>query len=115
MNACKTRSMCDWSGLRRRDFPFLFVGVRGMHTHEVDSPSFFNISEAEKIAELIEKLLGTEMRGGGTVSTNDVAVVTPFRMQVIESPPAGPCRMRQQALLTWQGLTRPYPFCSGRC
>ena len=45
----QTSSMEQWAELRRRGFPLLFYGVRSAHTHEVDSPSFFNPVEAEKV------------------------------------------------------------------
>jgi hypothetical protein len=41
-----THSLLAWNRLApKRDFPLLFVGVDGQHSHEVDSPSFFNPEE----------------------------------------------------------------------
>uniref|UniRef100_A0A0D3KXZ2 DNA2/NAM7 helicase-like C-terminal domain-containing protein n=1 Tax=Emiliania huxleyi (strain CCMP1516) TaxID=280463 RepID=A0A0D3KXZ2_EMIH1 len=67
-----------------RRFPLLFYGVSSAHTHEVDSPSFFNPVEAEKVAELIERLLAASKADGTGITTNDVAVVTPYRKQVVK-------------------------------
>ncbi|EOD14397.1 hypothetical protein EMIHUDRAFT_436918 [Emiliania huxleyi CCMP1516] len=79
-----SRVMEGWEGLRRRGFPLLFYGVSSAHTHEVDSPSFFNPVEAEKVAELIERLLAASKADGTGITTNDVAVVTPYRKQVVK-------------------------------
>ena len=51
---------------------------------QVDSPSFFNPVEAEKVAELIERLLAASKADGTGITTNDVAVVTPYRKQVVK-------------------------------
>jgi hypothetical protein len=47
-DAKQTGSLEQWGELRRQGFPLLFYGVRSAHTHELDSPSFFNPLEAEK-------------------------------------------------------------------
>jgi len=82
-----TSGLCHWEGLVTSGFPMLFIGCRSVHMHEVDSPSYFNITEAEKVAELVEKLLDQIMRlgnGESTVGTGNIAILTPYRKQVIK-------------------------------
>ena len=50
----------------------------------MDSPSFFNPVEAEKVAELIERLLAASKADGTGITTNDVAVVTPYHKQAVK-------------------------------
>ena len=80
-----TGSMAGWNELIDRDFPLLFYGCASAHSlYKIDpssahpSSSYRNVTEAEKIVELIHSI--QEKMG---VSTNDIGVVTPFRAQVL--------------------------------
>eukprot|EP00327_Prymnesium_parvum_P008693 CAMPEP_0182810850 /NCGR_PEP_ID=MMETSP0006_2-20121128/7959_1 /TAXON_ID=97485 /ORGANISM="Prymnesium parvum, Strain Texoma1" /LENGTH=220 /DNA_ID=CAMNT_0024936773 /DNA_START=1 /DNA_END=663 /DNA_ORIENTATION=- len=55
--------------------------------HEVDSPSYFNPTEAEKVVEVVKKLLAQTIQIGErqtSVSTSNIAILTPYRKQVIK-------------------------------
>ena len=72
-------SLVDNNLLPNKKFPCMFVGVEGLHEHDVDSPSFFNISELFKIRELITDIV----HGSAQVQAKEVGVICAFRSQVL--------------------------------
>ena len=83
----ETHALTHLKDLRRENFPLLFVGLKSAHEHEVDSPSFFNIVEADKVCQLVASLLDqdrTTSSGPRRITTDDIAVITPFRKQVLK-------------------------------
>ncbi|KAG9414015.1 hypothetical protein AC1031_013218 [Aphanomyces cochlioides] len=75
-------SMCQWEELKgRSQFPLLFYGVYGEQQKKLESQSYSNPLEAIKVADVIDSLLASTT---ANISTKDIAVITPFRQQVIK-------------------------------
>ncbi|GMH65289.1 hypothetical protein TL16_g04160 [Triparma laevis f. inornata] len=77
-------SALKWEGLEgaKSDFPMLFYDARkGEQMNEVDNPSLFNYHECEVVRDFIMQLLKSD---NVNVSTKDLAVITPFRAQVLQ-------------------------------
>lgn len=77
-------SALKWEGLKgaKSDFPMLFYDARkGEQMNEVDNPSLFNYHECEVVRDFITQLLKSD---NVNVSTKDLAVITPFRAQVLQ-------------------------------
>eukprot|EP00743_Colponemidia_sp_Colp-15_P009852 GILK01010796.1.p2 GENE.GILK01010796.1~~GILK01010796.1.p2 ORF type:complete len:427 (+),score=82.28 GILK01010796.1:1871-3151(+) len=71
-------SLTNWNELpNRKQFPLMFYGVEGRQMREENSPSWFNITEAVKIVELIKKLISDTH-----ITDNDIGVMAPYRAQV---------------------------------
>eukprot|EP00519_Triparma_laevis_P005444 CAMPEP_0182498328 /NCGR_PEP_ID=MMETSP1321-20130603/6554_1 /TAXON_ID=91990 /ORGANISM="Bolidomonas sp., Strain RCC1657" /LENGTH=868 /DNA_ID=CAMNT_0024702369 /DNA_START=322 /DNA_END=2928 /DNA_ORIENTATION=- len=73
-----------WEGLEgaNSDFPMLFYDAcEGKQMNEVDNPSLFNYHECNVVKDFIAQLLKSETVN---VSTKDIAVITPFRAQVLQ-------------------------------
>ncbi|OQS00332.1 helicase mov-10-B.1-like [Thraustotheca clavata] len=70
-----------WEGLNNPEFPLVWYGVLGKQHKDLNVSSYTNIAEAFKVLELVEKLLSSKTV---TVSTADIAVITPYRLQVIK-------------------------------
>jgi hypothetical protein len=64
-----------------KEFPLLFIGVDGQHYHELDSPSFYNISEISKTIETIKLLLNNKNLN---LSTIDIGIICAFRSQILK-------------------------------
>jgi hypothetical protein len=75
-----TGALCGWSELPAAGQPLFFYGLVGQQLNEIDSPSFFNPTEAAMLVTLVQKLL----RSGLGISTNDVGVITIYRKQVLK-------------------------------
>merc|ERR1712232_697842 len=60
--------------------PLLFFGVEGMQQNPIDTPSFWNTAEAEKVADLVESLLTSKRV---KCNANDIGVMAPFRQQAL--------------------------------
>ncbi|CAK4679919.1 unnamed protein product [Aphanomyces euteiches] len=74
--------MCQWEELKgRSQFPLLFYGVYGEQQKKLESQSYSNPLEAIKVANVIDSLLASTT---ANISTKDIAVITPFRQQVIK-------------------------------
>lgn len=56
------------------------VGVNGAHSHDIDSPSFFNVSEIKAVLDLVGDLIRSPTV---KVSTADIGVICAFRAQVL--------------------------------
>ena len=91
-----TNAMGCWNELVTEGFPMLFYGCTSAHDlYKVDaasahpSSSYRNVTEAEKLVEPLETMLGRrhgtgeDGEGGRLVTTNDIGIVTPFRAQVL--------------------------------
>lgn len=64
---------------KEKHFGCIFIGVAGNHQHELDSPSFYNISELSKTLEVCKALLtSTSIK----VSAKDIGIICAFRSQV---------------------------------
>jgi len=71
----------DGSGNKR--FPLLFYGVDGQHSHELDSPSFSNVREAEQVCIICQELLMNQERRAVPLQAAEIVVVAAFRAQVM--------------------------------
>ncbi|GMH84453.1 hypothetical protein TrST_g2126 [Triparma strigata] len=73
-----------WEGLEgaNSDFPMLFYDAcEGKQMNEVDNPSLFNYHECNVVKDFIAQLLKSDTVN---VSTKHIAVITPFRAQVLQ-------------------------------
>lgn len=77
------RSHClsDWEHLitGSDDFPIIFHGVDGINQQEGNSPSWFNIAEAEVVKDYVSKLCTDTRRN--RVDPKDIAIITPYSKQ----------------------------------
>ncbi len=62
-----------------RNMPFIFMGLQGEQRHDCDSPSYYNIAEAEKAITIVESLLRSKTV---TVTAQDLGILAPYRKQV---------------------------------
>lgn len=53
----------------------------GQHTHELDSPSFYNLLEIDKVVQTCKDLISDPSL---KVSTADIGVIAAFRSQVLK-------------------------------
>ncbi|OMO85646.1 putative RNA helicase SDE3 [Corchorus olitorius] len=65
--------------LPNKEFPVFFFGIQGCDEREESNPSWFNRIEASKVVEVVKSL--TE---SGTLSQEDIGVITPYRQQVLK-------------------------------
>uniref|UniRef100_A0A8C4R056 RNA helicase n=1 Tax=Eptatretus burgeri TaxID=7764 RepID=A0A8C4R056_EPTBU len=79
-------SFCNWEHLPKAEFPIIFHGILGKDEREECNPSFFNVSETEKVVEYLKKLLCQKAKkgGGAKISPKEVGVITPYRRQVMK-------------------------------
>ncbi|EQC30526.1 hypothetical protein SDRG_11843 [Saprolegnia diclina VS20] len=81
-NIAKTHALTQWDGLGGRGhFPMVWHSVHGTQHKELDAHSYTNLDEAFKIVQLVESLVTST---SVSVTTADIAVVTPFRRQVVK-------------------------------
>ncbi|KDO22232.1 hypothetical protein SPRG_12317 [Saprolegnia parasitica CBS 223.65] len=81
-NIAKTHALTKWEGLDGRGhFPMVWHSVHGTQHKELDAHSYTNLAEAFKIVQLVEALVTST---AVVVTTADIAVVTPFRRQVVK-------------------------------
>eukprot|EP01038_Epipyxis_sp_PR26KG_P010898 gene10898-14628_t len=74
-------SLTKWEWLpQHKPFPLLFIGVNGKHAHEMDSPSFYNTKEVNKVVETCQSLLTSSTV---KVKVSDIGVIAAFRNQVL--------------------------------
>eukprot|EP01041_Mallomonas_annulata_P003250 gene3250-6431_t len=84
-------ALLSWPGLgvfpdgaeRRPQFPIVFVGTAGSHFHEIDSPSFSNNDEVEKVCEVCANLTSGPDSARLGVKMGDIGVIAAFRSQVL--------------------------------
>lgn len=74
-----SHNLVHWSGLPHAGFPLIFHGLEGENTREENSPSWFNVSEVEKVLEYILQLQSTTR-----VLLTDIGVITPYHKQTIK-------------------------------
>jgi len=75
-------SLLSWVGLPNKKFPVLFHGAEGENDREADSPSWFNISEAEIVVNYV-KALRTEMSTSlRSLKLSEIGIITPYQKQV---------------------------------
>jgi superfamily I DNA and/or RNA helicase len=75
-------SMLRWAPLPKdHSFPILFIGVDGMHMHDVDSPSFYNINELSKVVDTCRQLISDSSLD---LKQSDIGVIAAFRAQVLK-------------------------------
>lgn len=61
--------------------PIHFIGVNGIHKHELDSPSFYNESEISTVVELCRDLTSSSTV---SVEERDIGVIAAYRSQVLK-------------------------------
>ncbi|PIK40113.1 putative helicase MOV-10 [Apostichopus japonicus] len=66
--------------LPAKNFPVIFHGIDGKDEREANSPSFFNVAEAEQVWQYISYLLN--LAGHKNVRARDIGVISPYRRQV---------------------------------
>ena len=75
-----------YKSLSPQEFPIIFHGILGKDEREESNPSFFNISEIEKVVDYLKKLLCQKKKakkgGGAKISPKEVGVITPYHKQV---------------------------------
>ncbi|KAG6428037.1 hypothetical protein SASPL_112285 [Salvia splendens] len=76
---CKDKnSPTSWEGMiPDKEFPLLFIGIRGCDEREGSNPSWFNRIEASKTVEMIKVLI--EEKG---LKEEEIGVIAPYRKQV---------------------------------
>jgi helicase MOV-10 len=72
----EAKVLCKWTKLPVKRFPMIFHGVDGFNEREGSSPSWFNISEAEVVANYIQLIKDTTK-----ISLSDIGVITPYQRQ----------------------------------
>ncbi|KAG6431076.1 hypothetical protein SASPL_109151 [Salvia splendens] len=71
-------SPTSWEGIiPDKEFPLLFIGIRGCDEREGSNPSWFNRIEASKTVEMIKVLI--EEKG---LKEEEIGVIAPYRKQV---------------------------------
>lgn len=76
-------SLIHWGELpNQQNFPVLTVGVEGQQKHLMDSPSYYNLEEGNKIVSLCVSLL-TDANISGRVKESEIGVIAAFRQQVL--------------------------------
>ena len=73
-----THSLCHWNQLPTKTFPLLFHGVEGEAQRELNSPSWFNSSEAEVVLSYVKSLVSEDMK----ILARDIGIITPYQKQV---------------------------------
>ena len=75
----------DFGDLGPKGFPLLLCNVRdGKERNKLDTPSFFNMEECDAILALVKGLLNCKTKEGiPKLHTGQIAVITPFRAQVL--------------------------------
>lgn len=73
----------DPENVHTRPFVVLFEAVDGVHKHDVDSPSFYNIDEIKAVVKLCASLVHTHGERLG-VTSRDIGVIGAFRSQVLK-------------------------------
>ncbi|KAG0239711.1 hypothetical protein BGW41_007511 [Actinomortierella wolfii] len=77
-----TDRLLDWPGLPQAGYPLKFIGVEGLDQREGNSPSWFNIFEAEVVVKEIIDLLAYYPPNNRRILPKDIGVVVPYRKQV---------------------------------
>lgn len=70
-----SNNLSNWEHLPQPGFPLIFHGIQGKCEREGGDPSWFNISEVEKVLHYI-KLLTEEKK----CLANQIGVITPYRL-----------------------------------
>ncbi|XP_026857217.2 putative helicase mov-10-B.1 [Electrophorus electricus] len=78
-----TSFYCNWEHLPNKGFPVIFHGVLGKDERELNSPSFFNVSEITIVMDYLKKLLLSQGKKGiAKISPQDIGIIAPYRKQV---------------------------------
>ncbi|KAL0566482.1 hypothetical protein V5O48_015530 [Marasmius crinis-equi] len=80
-NPAMTHSLENANELPKRGFPVVFHGILGKDMREAESPSFFNIDEANLVKKYIAGLVGDKKN---KIKPEHVAVITPYHAQRIK-------------------------------
>ena len=80
-----TSPYINFGELGHAKFPFMLYNVcEGKEGNVMDVPSFYNLEEIKGIIGIIQGLLQSKkIESAGGVSTDEIAVITPFRAQVL--------------------------------
>jgi DNA polymerase III delta prime subunit len=72
--------LSSWSYLKSHPFlPMCFFDVKGKHAHEMDSPSFYNDMEVNKVVEICTSLAMEKL-----IPLKEIGVIAAFRRQVLK-------------------------------
>jgi hypothetical protein len=71
----------NWSYLLKAlpPSPLMFINVNGIHEHEMDSPSFYNMEEVNKVVEVCQSIVREKI-----IPMNEIGVIAAFRKQVLK-------------------------------
>jgi hypothetical protein len=75
----RSHSLVDWEHLPTQGFPLIFHGVQGEDLREANSPSWFNVVEAEVVKNYVDLLVKETRRN--RCEPRDIGVVTPYHKQ----------------------------------
>ncbi|KAG1654294.1 putative helicase mov-10-B.1 [Nymphon striatum] len=73
-------SLCNWTHLKKKGFPFIFHSVIGQDAREKSSPSYFNVQELDVVIDYVKKLLKTS--NSVVLKPKDIGIISPYRKQV---------------------------------
>jgi superfamily I DNA and/or RNA helicase len=74
----KTHDMTKWEYLPNKKFPVLFHAIDGENLRESNSPSWFNIEEAQQVVTYVERLVRETKP---PVKGEEIGVITPYARQ----------------------------------
>eukprot|EP01088_Endostelium_zonatum_P019125 TRINITY_DN643_c0_g1_i4.p1 TRINITY_DN643_c0_g1~~TRINITY_DN643_c0_g1_i4.p1 ORF type:complete len:1384 (-),score=259.29 TRINITY_DN643_c0_g1_i4:25-4176(-) len=75
-----TNRISEWPKLHQNT-SYLMEHIEGQDQREGDSPSFFNLEEAFRVAELVQDLLHWAQKKHIIINQQDIAVITPYLKQ----------------------------------
>jgi helicase MOV-10 len=78
-NLEEATSLLKWKELPNPLIPLMFIHMDGEEGRDKDSPSWHNLSEKDKVVEIIENLLDDRTL---KLVPSDIGVITPYRKQV---------------------------------
>lgn len=77
------QQLLTWCFLSPKGFPVIFHGVMGKDGRELNSPSFFNLTEIEVLLTYLKRLLEDHGKKGlPRISAEDIGIIAPYRKQV---------------------------------
>ena len=75
----RSHSLCQWEHLVKPGFPIIFHGVDGLNEREGNSPSWFNVTEAQIVKQYVTQLC--ENTRVNRVLPQDIGIITPYAKQ----------------------------------
>ncbi|KAF9260601.1 P-loop containing nucleoside triphosphate hydrolase protein [Marasmius fiardii PR-910] len=77
-NPALTHSLENASELPTKRFPVIFHGIEGKDMREAESPSFFNIEEANLVKKYVVSLIGDKKN---KIKPEHIGIITPYHAQ----------------------------------